>query len=130
METATITPHPTNNNAALISFTERYRAEQFFTGSTKDITHIGKCELSWAINALAPAAGVTAVSGNGNGISSGSNGTIGGMGTGGGDAETDISMTGQGQVTSGEGEGREREAVGRGDVDYDVADDDERWLVG
>lgn len=104
MESATVTTHPDRKDAALLAFKERYLAEKFI-GQAKDIPHIGKVELSWVANSNnTPAVPTpTAFTAGGNGVGGGS-----------GDVKMD-----------------EAADMGpRGEVDYDVADDDDRWLVG
>lgn len=94
MEAATVQAHPDRGDAALVSFSQRYQAEQFWKAAFKEIPHVGKCELSWVTNSA-----VQKAAGNDTGDVL--------M-----DAGAEPSPTGQ-----------------RADVDYDVADDDDRWLV-
>lgn len=96
MEAASVQPHPSRSDAALVSFTQRYQAEQFLNAAFKEIPHVGKCELGWAPNTGPP----SAVSETGD-VNM--------------DAALEATQTPIGQ---------------RADVDYDVADDDDRWLVG
>lgn len=105
MESAEITPHADRKDAAVVKFTERYKAEQFYV-QARNIPHIGKVELSWVPNVQTGSVPVTPIS-----------------------AAMDVTM----------GEKVENEANdvkmddgndngGRAEVDYDVADDDDRWL--
>lgn len=112
METADVAPHPDRKDAALLSFKERYLAEKFL-GQAKEIPHIGNVELSWAANPNPPTFSTpTALTGA----------TTSAFGT-----------TALGNGSAGGGDIKMEEAggdVGRGaEVDYDVADDDDRWLV-
>lgn len=101
METANVSPHPDRKDAAVVAFQERYLAENFMNRA-KEIPHIGKVELAWAAAPVSstPSSFTAASFGNGNG-----NGSA-----------MDTSM-------------EEVIDAGRADVDYDVADDDDRWLM-
>ena len=104
MESAQIASHTDRKDAAVVAFTERYKAEQFYA-QARDIPHIGKVELSWVANA--PSAVTTAAN-----PVPGSNGA-------------QYTESGDKDVRMGDGQDG-----ARGDIDYDVADDDDRWLVG
>jgi len=109
MESASITPHPDRKDAAVVAFKERYKAEQFLGAAAREIPHIGKCELTWVPNSQL--SGVAAV-------------TVAGGVTAAGDL-ANIASAGEADVSMGE-----EQETGRGaaDVNYDVADDDDRWL--
>lgn len=104
IESADVQSHPDRKDAALLTFKERYVAEKFIN-QAKDIPHIGPVELSWVVNSNVSAStpsSSTAFS---------SSATFGN-----GNANGDVKMD-------------EAQDVGRADIDYDVADDDDRWLV-
>ena len=111
MESATISPHPSRSDAAVIAFTERYKAEHFLASAgASEIPHLGKCEITWLPNAQVPAGAAAVVAekvqsnGHGNGNGNGEDD--------GGDSRMD--------------DGGRREV----EHDVDVADDDDdRWLA-
>lgn len=96
MESATIQPSSERQDAALVSFTERYKAESFVSAAAKEIPHIGKCELSWVPNAVVAAP---------------------------------YSATGLDDVNMDSNVAETPTNGSRADIDYDVADDDNRWLA-
>lgn len=102
MESAEVSAHPERKDAALLSFKERYLAEKFI-GQANDIPHIGKVELSWVANSNVPAQ--TPISA-----------TPGSSALGNGNGEKDVSMD-------------DAQDSGRAELDYDVGDDDDRWLM-
>ncbi|GAB7337002.1 hypothetical protein MBLNU457_g2417t2 [Dothideomycetes sp. NU457] len=106
MESASISTHPDRKDAAIVAFKERYKAEQFLASAGREIPHIGKCELSWVPNNQLSGAAAATVAGNSTPASST---------TETGFAEPDMEMD------------DERQQLGRGG-EYDVADDDDRWM--
>lgn len=97
----------------IITFKDRFTAERFLHGP-KDIPGVGQVELSWVNNnTSAPAAGTSGS------ISSSS--LHGGGGGGKGDGRASM------ERTEPDDSGAER---GVGEVDYDVAEEDDRWMVG
>jgi len=113
MESATITPNPERKDAAIVAFTERYRAEQFLAAASKEIPHIGKCEVTWVPNAQLSGVAAATVS-SGPGAASGTDGS-------------NAEALGNVDVRMVESHDGGRTAA---EVDYDVADDDERWMAG
>jgi len=110
MESASISAHPERGDAAVVAFKERYKAEQFLGAAGKEIPHIGKCELTWVPNSQLSGVAAATVAGAA-GSANGGNGT---------------NMEGSGGPDVHMGE---EQHVGRAvDVNYDVADDDDRWL--
>jgi len=105
MESVGVSSHPARKDAAVLSFKERYMAEKFL-GQAKDIPHIGAVELSWMANQniAAPSTFSAAPASASNTFANGNGG------------DKDIKM-------------EEAHDVGRAEVDYDVADDDDRWLM-
>ena len=103
-EYESITPHPDRpENTQVITFKDRFTAEKFIYG-TKDVPSVGKLEFEWIDVPLPPAKVVKKDDGDTGmtGASAdGNNGMDKGMGMGGGGAE----------------------------VDYDVAEEDDRWMV-
>ena len=86
-----------------MTFKDRFTAEKFIH-SSKDIPSVGKVDFAWVNTPLPP------VSGLGSTKQSGANGD--------GD-------TGMGDA-NGDGDNSMKHAV---EVDYDVAEDDDRWMV-
>lgn len=105
-------------NAMVIAFKERYIAENFIAQS-QDIPSIGKVQLSWAPNLPNANSKPASVTDN---SAPGSPSAMTGVedtGMGGGGADTSA-----GAVSAG-GAG----AVGAGGEEFDVADDEDRWMA-
>ena len=103
MESTQITPHPSRSDAAMLSFSERYQAEKFLNHGS-DIPHLGKVELSWMANPIAastPAASTQP------------------------EISKDINMDEAQDV----GQKPQQQQAAAAEMDYDVADDDDNWLV-
>ncbi|KAK6002180.1 hypothetical protein QM012_001818 [Aureobasidium pullulans] len=99
MESTQISPHPSRSDAAMLAFSERYQAEKFLNHGS-DIPHLGKVELSWMANpAPSTPAAFTQTAP---------------------EASKDVSMDEPQDL------GPPRPAA---EMDYDVADDDDNWLV-
>jgi hypothetical protein len=84
----------------MLAFSERYQAEKFLNHGS-DIPHLGKVELSWMANPTAPSTPVTATQP---------------------EASKDVNM----DEPQDQGNQRPQQAA---EMDYDVADDDDNWLV-
>ena len=100
LDYATLTRHPDRNDAALLVFEERYRAENFMAGAQSGIPHVGAVSLAWQANA--PIA-VPANGSNGHAVKAEVK-----------DDDTNMDFSepaGYGEVAAG----------------FDVADDDDRW---
>ncbi|KAJ9636700.1 hypothetical protein H2199_007694 [Coniosporium tulheliwenetii] len=98
-------PHPDRPATLVVAFKERYLAEDFINNTTS-IPKIGKPDLSWVPNPPLPPvssstlnAAATAFTPQG--------------------SDQDVAM----------GEGANGNHGGGGDVDYDVADDEDRWMA-
>jgi hypothetical protein len=100
MESTQISPHPSRPDAAMLAFSERYQAEKFLNHGS-DIPHLGKVELSWMANPVtAPSTPVVSTQA---------------------EASKDINMD------DSQDAGNQRPQAA--EMDYDVADDDDNWLV-
>lgn len=107
MESADVLSHPERKDAALLSFKERYLAEKFIN-QAKEIPHIGNVELSWVANSIVPIPTPTAAPvSTGAAFSNGHN-------------NSDVNMDEPADFAGPDVDER----------DYDVADDDEKWLTG
>ncbi|CAD0037583.1 unnamed protein product [Aureobasidium pullulans] len=100
MEATQISQHPSRSDAAMLAFNERYQAEKFLNHGT-DIPHIGKVELSWMANPAPSTPVAVAQSGT--------------------ETSKDVNMDEPQQDFA-----PPRPAA---EMDYDVADDDDNWLV-
>ena len=100
MESTQISPHPSRPDAAMLAFSERYQAEKFLNHGS-DIPHLGKVELSWMANP-APSTPATATF-----------------------APTEASK----DVNMDEAQDAGQQRPQAQEMDYDVADDDDNWLV-
>ncbi|KAF2136309.1 uncharacterized protein K452DRAFT_313285 [Aplosporella prunicola CBS 121167] len=105
-EFESVEPHEEHKNAQIVAFKERYVAENFITQST-NIPTVGKVDLSWAPNPPLPLPS-TAAPGSDAAHKAG---------------DADVSM---GDSTTAPSETKHGEAA---DMEYDVADDDERWMA-
>ncbi|KAI5219203.1 hypothetical protein E4T41_08074 [Aureobasidium subglaciale] len=99
MESTQISAHPSRPDAAMLAFSERYQAEKFLNRGS-DIPHLGKVELSWMANP-APSTPIASTQA-------------------GAEASKDVNMDEPQDL------GPPRPAA---EMDYDVADDDDNWLV-
>lgn len=54
LEHATLSRHPDREDAAMVTFEERYRAENFKAAATSGIPNIGTVEVSWMANPIKP----------------------------------------------------------------------------
>ncbi|KAF2154157.1 hypothetical protein K461DRAFT_292827 [Myriangium duriaei CBS 260.36] len=114
-----LSPHPSRQDAALVAFTERFRAELFLAavkGKESEIPHVGKVEVAWVPSTEVPAGAFpdTATAQQA------------------GEEEGNVKGTWVDEGMQGLEEqqhGGEMEEGRRGEVDYDVADDDARWEV-
>lgn len=94
-----------------MAFKDRFTAERFFYG-TKDIPNVGRVDFAWVSEPLAPVNGAVAKNGD--------------MEMADGDGNADGELAEKAPAASGTGvDGKERER----EVDYDVAEEDDRWVV-
>ncbi|EON69236.1 hypothetical protein W97_08496 [Coniosporium apollinis CBS 100218] len=100
-----ITPHPDHPATLVVAFKERYLAEDFVTNTTS-IPKIGKPDLSWVPNPPLPPVSSSTLNAAAAAFTPQSN-------------DQDVAM----------GEGANGNQGGGGDVDYDVADDEDRWMA-
>ncbi|KAI9655547.1 MAG: hypothetical protein M1821_005340 [Bathelium mastoideum] len=108
--------HPERKDAHIVGFKERWHAEKFFT--TTSIPHIGNVELSWVPNPPLPTPSTASFAPPSARIGAPF------------DSDTAMSESPAGNLSvsadnigsSGAGAG------GGGGMDYDVADDDDRWM--
>ncbi|OCK82362.1 hypothetical protein K432DRAFT_472427 [Lepidopterella palustris CBS 459.81] len=101
-----IEPHPDRKDAQVVTFGERYIAESFIATAT-NIPNVGKVELSWVQNAPGVTASTTASATIKRDQPS---------------VDNDVKMDEHANGSTDNG--------GRGgDVDYDVADDEDRWMA-
>ncbi|GAM84414.1 hypothetical protein ANO11243_024100 [Dothideomycetidae sp. 11243] len=115
---ARVSAHPSRPDAALVVFTERFRAELFVTAVATAggaVPHLGKVDVGWVANADVPSGAFPDAQKQGEDAAA-VNGTW--------DQPGDEAQS-QMQVEAPQG----REEPRRGEVDYDVADDDSRWMV-
>lgn len=96
-----IEPHPEKSDAVVVTFQDRPTAESFFYGG-RDIANVGKLEFSWCNLPHASNGAQTKTSGHNDG-----------------DLDGDVGMRGSDGPADING--------GIGDVDYDVAEEDDRW---
>ena len=109
-EYETIEPNPDRKDSQLVTFKDRFTAEKFMYGDT-DIPSVGKVELAWVNTPLPPVGSATAVKQQD------------------GDAHMpDRDGDGSGSATA-TVDGGVRAAVAVAEVDYDVAEDDDRWMA-
>lgn len=113
MESAQISSHPDRKDAAVVNFTERYKAEQFITNA-RNIPHVGKVELAWMNNASQTQSFTPSFDNSQADVVDGS---------------SDHAVDQFGSANPGGGKDVRMEEVSRGEMDYDVADDDDRWLA-
>lgn len=97
----------------IITFKDRFTAERFLHGP-KDIPGVGQVDLSWVNNSLSSSTSATASAGGVGLVPSPHGAGKAGGGTAMERVETDES-------------GVDR---GAGEVDYDVAEEDDSWMVG
>ncbi|KAF2205762.1 hypothetical protein GQ43DRAFT_385257 [Delitschia confertaspora ATCC 74209] len=124
-----IEEHPDRKDTQIVAFKERYAAETFIEAAS-DIPDIGKVELSWVVNAPPPSKNVQVLT---------PTATVAPTATA---APTDTPMKNNDMVTdndkktdgqptkvpeqmNGNGDGN----VHGQDADYDVADDEDRWMA-
>ena len=101
-----IETHPDKSDTLVITFKDRQTAEGFIHG-TKDIPNVGKLQYSWY---NAPS---TATASSPNPVTK-----VGGVS---GNDSNDVTIGDDSAITNGD----ERGATG--EVDYDVAEEDDRW---
>ena len=100
-EYASITPRADRpETTQVITFKDRFTAEKFMYG-TKDIPSVGKLEFEWVNTPLPPVKTVM----------------------------KDNSDTGMAGANA-DGDNSADKGLGVGEVDYDVAEEDDRWMVG
>ncbi|KAF2221020.1 hypothetical protein BDZ85DRAFT_320993 [Elsinoe ampelina] len=149
IQSARVSPHPGREDAALLVYTERYKAEMFLAAvqqSKNQLTHVGKVEVAWVPNGEVPEGAFPEVHGqihgNGNGQGEVVGSWDGGQGAGNGvgkdegmeDGGGDTNGAGEETNEAGEGGGGQvqgaRQGQGQTEMNYDVADDDdERWMA-
>lgn len=100
-----IEAHPEKSDTQVITFKDRKTAERFMHG-VKDIPGVGAVELAWVNGPLVPAGKATVVRG--------------------GDAEGDATM---GNSNANGGPPPHASGVENVEVDYDVAEEDDRWMA-
>ncbi|PSK36159.1 hypothetical protein B9Z65_5974 [Elsinoe australis] len=134
IQSAKVSKHLTKDDVALVMFAERYKAEMFLGAvqtAKNELPHVGKVEIAWVPNAEVPAesfpdGGQAGTSGESSVVGTWS----GNASAGGDDAMEDVGGE-QGEANGdGNGESAAHES-GQGpmEMNYDVADDDDRWLA-
>jgi hypothetical protein len=105
MESTQISAHPSRTDAAMLAFSERFQAEQFLNHGS-EIPHIGKVELSWMPNPVTSPFSAAAT-----------------------DTSKDTNMDESMDVGGGASAAAAARPAATAEMDYDVADDDDNWLV-
>ena len=121
-----IEPHSENPNTQIVTFKDRRTAEKFMFGS-KDIPGVGKVELAW-VNGPLPSVASSAVKSEHD--SDGKMKIEGNGGTGGKTGDNaKVKEEGDGDGDGAKGNGHVIVPEAAADVDYDVAEDDDRWMA-
>ncbi|KAF2279200.1 uncharacterized protein EI97DRAFT_464511 [Westerdykella ornata] len=114
-EYESIEPHPERPDTQVVSFKERYMAEMFIEHAV-EIPDIGKMELAWVANAATTAA----------------SGALAAPAPPGSDGDIKMEEGKADEQASGAEQGTGEDGVentGGGEADYDVADDEDRWMA-
>ncbi|KAF2194280.1 hypothetical protein K469DRAFT_709787 [Zopfia rhizophila CBS 207.26] len=114
-----IDQHPDRKDAQIITFKERYVAEKFIDESS-EIPDVGQLELSWVTNTPAASAAQTEAASKAEPVSAEQL-----------ESEGDVDMEEQAEhmEQTEQTNGGTDTAVNGGDADYDVADDEDRWMA-
>ncbi|KAF4552029.1 RNA recognition motif-containing protein 10 [Elsinoe fawcettii] len=139
IQSAKVSKHPSRDDAALVVYTERYKAEIFLTAVQQakgQLTHVGKVEVAWVPNAEVPADGFPEAPEDqvGQGgppalVGSWDGASVTGTDEGMEDVESH-ETAGPSTNDAEEGEHDGDRGHAQAEVNYDVADDDEdRWMA-
>ncbi|KAG8626954.1 hypothetical protein KVT40_005899 [Elsinoe batatas] len=141
IQSARVSPHPGREDAALLVYTERYKAEMFLAAvqqSKNQLTHVGKVEVAWVPNGEVPEGAFPEAQGQGQAhvVGSWDGKQVNGVEKDEGMEDAGGDTNGAGEETNGAGEGADgqdhgqRQGQGQTEMNYDVADDDdERWMA-